>query len=170
MRTALLGLAALGLAACGGSETPKPTADAPPGAETPAGPAAAPETPVAPAGLTGPAAGKWKMTMTSSTGMAMPGQEYCYEKQISLEEAQAMQQQAGVTCTEQSFTPVAGGFTGHSVCKIESMTMTTDQKITGDFNTKYTIEGTTSIDPAPPGMPNPTTTTITMERLGDCTP
>jgi hypothetical protein len=42
-------------------------------------------------------------------------------------------------------------------------------KVTGDFNTAYTMEMTSSMDPAPPGMPMPSTSTIQMERLGDCT-
>jgi hypothetical protein len=32
------------------------------------------------------------------------------------------------------------------------------------------MEINSSMDPAPPGMTNPSVTTIKMERLGDCTP
>ena len=53
---------------------------------------------------------------------------------------------------------------------MDGTTITTDSKIMGDFNTAYTMDMTSSIDPAPPGMPNPSTTTIKMVRLGDCPP
>jgi hypothetical protein len=81
-----------------------------------------------------------------------------------------MQKQAGVICTENTFTPVAGGIDGHSVCTMDAMKITTDSKILGDFNTAYTMEMTSTMDPAPGGMPQPSTTTIKMTRLGDCPP
>jgi hypothetical protein len=157
----------LSAAACSGpANTPAETATG----ETATTPAeTAPAAPaMSAAELNGPIAGKWKVTITSA-GMTLPPQEVCYDKQMSLEEAQKMQQQAGVTCSEQSYTPAPGGMTGHSVCMMENMTVTTDMKVTGDFNTAYTMEMTSSMDPAPPGMPTPSTSTIQMERLGDCT-
>lgn len=159
--------AALMLAACGGPTTPATDGATP---EAAAAPAAAP----AAAALNGPIAGKWKITVSSS-GMTMPPQEVCYAKQVSMEEAQQMQQSAGITCTENSFVPTAGGMTGHSVCKMAAnaampeTTLTTDIKVTGDFNTAYTMESTSTMDPMPAGMPpGPSVTSIKMERLGDC--
>lgn len=153
--------AALLLAACGGEKT-EPAAPATPAAETPAAAAPAASTPLA-----GPAAGKWKVSV-SAGGMDIPPNEICYAKQMNMEEAQAMQQQAGMTCTEQTFG--ADGKSGHSVCSMQGMTVTTDFSVTGDFNTAYTMQMTSSMDPAPPGMPQPSTTTVKMERLGDCDP
>jgi len=153
------------LAACSG-ETSAPTTQTPSAGETPA--AAAP-APSAAASLTGPAAGKWRSTTTAG-GMTMPAMEICYDKQMTMEDAQALQRSAGVDCSENTYNATAGGMTGRSVCKMGDMTITSDMKVTGDFNTAYTMEITSSMAPAPPGMPNPSITTIRMERLGDCTP
>ena len=151
--------AALMLAACGGPS--EPAAD---GAATPAmaaAPAAAPAS-----AISGPIAGKWQITITSA-GMTLPPQQTCYEKQMTMEEAQKMQQDAGMTCSEQTYAP--DGKSGHSVCTLQGMTVTSDYKVTGDFNTSYTMEMTSAIDPAPPGLAGPSTTTVKMDRLGDCT-
>ena len=156
--------AALMLAACG--DKTEPTLDGAPAAPAATSETAAPAA--APAGLAaGPAAGKWKVSV-STGGMDIPPNEMCYAKQVSMEEAQKMQQQAGMTCTEQTYA--ADGKSGHSVCAMQGMTITTDFSVTGDFNTAYTMQMTSSMDPAPPGMPQPSTSTIKMERLGDCDP
>ena len=73
------------------------------------------------------------MTMTTQ-GMSMPPTEICYEKQMTMEEAQAVQAEAGVDCSENTFNATPGGMTGHSVCKMGDMTMTSDTKVVGDFN------------------------------------
>lgn len=165
MKFAIAAAAAALLAACSG-ETPAPATENPAAGETPA--AAAP-APAAAASLTGPAAGKWRSTTTAG-GMTMPPMEICYDKQMTMQDAQALQQSAGVDCSENTYNATSGGMTGRSVCKMGDMTITSDMKVTGDFNTAYTMDITSSMAPAPPGMPNPSTTTITMERLGDCTP
>ena len=117
----------------------------------------------------GPAAGKWKVTTTVS-GQTMPAQEVCYEKQVSFAEAEKMQQQAGITCSEQSYKRDGAVLVGHSVCTINAMTMTTDTRVTGDLKTKYTMDMTTKMDPPP--MPNMAESkmSIAMERLGECDP
>lgn len=156
--------AALMLAGCG--DKSEPTLDGAPAAPAATSETAAPAA--APSGLAaGPAAGKWKVSV-STGGMDIPPNEMCYAKQVSMEEAQTMQQQAGMTCTEQTYA--ADGKSGHSVCAMQGMTITTDFTVTGDFNTAYTMQMTSSMDPAPPGMPQPSTSTIKMERLGDCDP
>lgn len=151
--------AALALAACGGPTKPGTTSEA-------AAPEAAPAAPAAANAISGPIAGKWQVTITSA-GMALPAQEICYEKQMTMEEAQKMQQDSGMSCSEQTFAP--DGKSGHSVCTMQGMTVTSDYKVTGDFNTSYTMDMTTSMNPAPAGVPNPSSTSIKMDRLGDCT-
>jgi hypothetical protein len=137
---------------------------------TPAVTPAAPAEVVAPPELVdGPAAGKWKIT-TAMAGQTMPSQEICYHKQVSFAEAQEMQQQAGVTCTEQSYKREGGVMVGHSVCTANGTKMTTDMRVTGDMNTKYTMDMTTSMDPPPMPSMAETKMSITMERLGDCDP
>ena len=161
--------AALGLAACGPSEPASDTATTAPAtdsaAPTPAAPSAA-----APA-IEGPAAGKWRMTMTAM-GQTMPPTETCIAKQVSLEEAEKMQQQAGVTCSEQSYRKEGDAWIGHSVCTMTSagtpMKVTSDSRVTGDLSSKYTIEMTNRMDPAPMPSMAEQKMTIAAERLGDC--
>jgi hypothetical protein len=170
MRLALTiaALTALGLAACDS----KPAADGatasdPAAATTPAAPAAT----AAAAGIEGPAAGKWRMTMTTM-GQTMPASELCYEKQVSFAEAEKMQQQAGVTCSEQSYRRDGDAFVGHSVCTMDAggapVKVTTETRVTGDFSSKYTIDMTSKMDPPP--MPSMTEQKISIvsERIGDC--
>lgn len=158
-------VAALLLAACGGAETPAPAAETPI-VETPAVEAA---PAAAPAALDGPVAGLWKITVTTS-GMTLPAQERCYPKQVSLAEAEAIQAEAGLTCSENTYAPAAGGgYTGRSVCTANGMTITSDMTVQGDFNTAYTMDITAKMSPVPPGAPETITTSTRMERVGDCT-
>jgi hypothetical protein len=161
----LAAFAALGLAACGG-EKPATTDGAAPAAES-----AAPAPAAAAPAIEGPAAGKWSIAVTAM-GQTMPATEVCYEKQVSLEEAQKTQQQAGVDCSEQSFKREGGGWIGHSVCTMDAAgqktTITTDSRITGDFSSKYTMDITSKMDPAPMAGMEEQKMIMTAERLGDC--
>ncbi len=170
MRFALaVTVAALGLVACSPGEpaadSAATTADAPQ-------PAAAPAVPApANAPIEGPAAGKWRVTI-SSMGQTLPPNEQCIAQQVSLAEAEKMQQQAGVTCSEQSYRREGDAWIGHSVCTMDNagspMTMITDTRVTGDFSSKYTMDITSKMDPPP--MPNMAEQKMTMsaERIGDC--
>ncbi|HOY77436.1 MAG TPA: hypothetical protein PLN33_06495 [Hyphomonadaceae bacterium] len=155
--------AALMLSACSGENAAAPTDGATPAAGTPAAAPAAAGNP-----MNGPIAGEWEATITAG-GMTVPAAKICYDRRITMEEAQKMQQGAGVTCTEETNAP--DGKSGHSVCTMQGMKITSDYKVTGDFNTAYTMDVTASIDPAPPGMPNPSTTSIKMTYVGpQCAP
>jgi hypothetical protein len=166
----LAALAALGLAACDS----KPAADG--AATTGDSSAAAPAGPAAPepaasaalaADMEGPSAGKWRVTI-SSEGMPVMPNEVCYKAKTTLAEAEQAQRQAGVTCSEQSYRREGDAIVSHSVCTVQGMKMTTDMRVTGDFNAKYTMDMTTTMDPAPaPGM-GTTKMSIVSERIGDC--
>lgn len=160
--------AAFGLAACGPSE---PASTAAPAANSAAPAPAAPAAPSTPPAIEGPAAGKWRMTVTAM-GQTMPPTEYCYEKQVSLEEAAKMQQQASVNCSEQSYRKDGDDWIGHSVCTMQSagtpMKITQDSRVTGDFSSKYTIEIISKMDPPPMPSMAEQKMTMTAERLGDC--
>lgn len=162
--------AALMLSACGGgSSTPTPTASESAG---PSGPAAGMTPLSANSDLPGPKPGLWKMTITSM-GQTLPAQETCVEKAMSFQEAQEMQKQVGVTCSEQSFKKEGDTVIGRSVCTMDMggkpTTITSDTKITGDYNSKYTMEVVGKMDPAPMPQMAETSTTIVAERVGDCT-
>ncbi len=117
--------------------------------------------------IDGPAPGKWRLT-TMMHGQAMPPVEVCYDHKVSFEEAQAMQKQAGVTCSENSYRRDGASVVGHSVCMMDKTKMTTDTRITGDFSSAYTMEITSSMDPAPmPAMAH-SEMQIKAERLGGC--
>jgi hypothetical protein len=161
-------IAALGLAGC--NKTEPAATDGASSTPAPAAETAAPAAAAAPA-VEGPAAGKWKITMTTM-GQTMPATETCYATQTSFADAQKMQQQAGVTCTEQSYNREGDAVVGHSVCTSDiagkTTKITTDTHITGDLKTKYTMDMTSVMDPAPaPGM-SEQKITMTAERLGDC--
>jgi hypothetical protein len=164
--------AALGLAACGPSEPASDTAStATPSADTTAPAAAAPATPATPPAIEGPAAGKWRMTVTAM-GQTMPATEQCFDKQVSLEEAEKMQQTAGITCSEQSYRKEGDAWIGHSVCTMQGagtpMKVTQDSRVTGDFSSRYTIDMTSKMDPPPMPSMAEQKMTITAERIGDC--
>jgi len=169
MRFALaLAIGALGLAACGPGE---PAADSAASVTDAVAPAPAPAATAAPA-LEGPAAGKWRISMTNMMGLTLPSTEVCYAEQVSLAEAEKMQQQAGVTCSEQSYRREGDAWVGHSVCNMDAggtpMRVTTDMRVTGDFASKYTMDITSRMDPAPMPDMAETKMIMTAERIGDC--
>jgi hypothetical protein len=118
--------------------------------------------------IDGPAPGQWKMTMAMDNGMTLPEQEICYKERISFEDAQKMQAEAGMECSEQSFKRDGAAVVGHAVCTMNGMKIVTDTRVTGDFDTAYEMEITSTMDPAP--MPDMAKTTMkaSMTRIGDC--
>jgi hypothetical protein len=161
-------------AACGEkTDTPAtPAADAGASGPNAATAAATPAPAAAPADAPGQMAkGNWRYT-TTMMGRTVPATEFCYKTDVSVDEAQKMQQQTGTTCSEQSFKHEGDAFVGHMVCTTDvagkKMTTTTDMRVTGDFKTKYTIDQTSKMDPEPaPGM-GEMKMTIMAERIGDC--
>ncbi len=101
--------------------------------------------------------------------MTLPPQEACYEKQMTMEEAQKMQQDAGMTCSEQTYAP--DGKSGHSVCTMQGMTITSDFTVVGDFNTVLHDGDEDHDGPGPAGRPGrPVTSSVKMDRIGDAPP
>ncbi len=162
----LAAVAALALAACGGSDTPAATDPAATpetaAAETPAAPAAVP------ASLMGPAVGQWEIT-SKMGDMALPPSKMCVDKQLTIEDAQNMQQQSGTTCEGYNFQPDGGRVNGTYTCTDASGTKTAVQMtMEGDVNTAYSTTMIMTRDPAQPGVPNPFTISMSAKRLGDC--
>ena len=159
--------AALALAACGGAETPATDGAAP---ETAAMEPAAAPAPAAPAALLGPAAGEWEFA-SKMGDMALPAARQCITEQLTLADAQAKQQAAGLACDGYNFQPDGAKVSGTYTCTDETgAKMSIQMALEGDVNTAYTSTMVTTRDPAPPGMPNPFTMTINAKRLGDCPP
>jgi hypothetical protein len=162
----LAAVAALALAACGGSNTPAATdpAATPETAstETPAAPAAIPTA------LMGPAAGQWEIT--SKIGdMAVPASKICVDKQLTMEEAQSIQQQTGTSCTDYNFQQAGGAINGTYTCTDATGAKTAVQMtLEGDVNTAYSTNMVMTRDAVQPGVPNPFTITMSAKRLGDC--
>ncbi|MBB3893455.1 ABC-type amino acid transport substrate-binding protein [Phenylobacterium haematophilum] len=134
--------------------------------------AAAPAAPAAPAlaaaDLEGPKPGKWKMTTNLSAAPKPVTVETCVA-QTSFKDMDAAKQQAGVTCSEQSYRREGADIVGHSVCTIQGgMKVITDSRISGDFTSRYTIDAKTVMDPAPTPAMKETTMKVTAERIGDC--
>jgi hypothetical protein len=100
-------------------------------------------------------------------GQTMPAMESCLGE-TSFEQMQQSQQQAGADCTVEPFRREGGAMVSKSSCAIDGMTMASDIRITGDFDSAYTTEVTTTMTPAPmPGMET-TSISIAAQRLGDC--
>ena len=117
--------------------------------------------------LEGPKPGKWKMT-TVMAAMPQPvTMEVCIPK-TSFKEMQTANQQAGVTCTEQTLTRQGGDYVGHSTCTHPGGKVTIDSRFSGDFSSKYTMETKTVMDPAPTPAMKELIMNVTAERLGDC--
>ena len=134
--------------------------------------AAAPAAPAAPAlaaaDLEGPKPGKWKMTTNLSAAPKPVTVETCVA-QTSFKDMDAAKQQAGVTCSEQSYRREGADIVGHSVCTIQGgMKVITDSRISGDFTSRYTVDAKTVMDPAPTPAMKETTMKVTAERIGDC--
>jgi hypothetical protein len=133
------------------------------------GKTSAPVAGVPDAMMDGPAPGQWRLT-TVMAGQAMPPVEVCYKERVTFAEAQKMQDQAGITCSENTYKRDGAAVLGHSVCFMEETKtkMVTDTRITGDFNTAYTMELKSTMDPAPMPEMAQTEMSVKAERLGDC--
>jgi putative hemolysin len=160
----LAAAAALSLAACGQGDG---KVDAEGAGETVKRP-----TP-APGKMDAPRPGLWRVTTRMSgvpEGMAMPSVETCI-KQGGFEDLRpgGAQMPEGVDCSEQSFRRDGNAMVGHSVCTLPDGTRTeSDTRVTGDFDSRYTMEVKTRTTPAPTPSAAQMTMTMTAERIGDC--
>ena len=99
----------------------------------------------------------------------IPAQEICITAEmVNDTEWSKSQLPKDMDCPVMTQRVEGGAIIAHSVCKVNGHTLTGDTRTFGDFRDSYTVETTSSVDPAPPGMPNPTKMTIKAERVGDC--
>jgi hypothetical protein len=73
-----------------------------------------------------------------------------------------------MTCTEQTIDRVGNTIVSHAACTRQGGKIVVDSRMTGDFNSRYTVESTTVMDPAPAPSMGEMKMTIVAERLGDC--
>lgn len=166
--TALAGLTALTLAACGQGGAGGDDSGNAPDATEPA--AAGP----APGRMDGPKPGLWRVT-TAVTGMpagvTLPSIETCIRRQdfSEMQRGPTGRMPDDVDCSEQTFRREGDAMVGRSVCTMSDGARTeSDIRITGDFERRYTMEVTNRTTPAPsPGMAT-NSMTMTAERIGDC--
>jgi hypothetical protein len=172
MRVAIFCLAGVALlGACSKAPTAS-TASA--SATAPAAPAAA-AAPAAP-GLferPHPKAGLWEMAMTSNAG---PGVSFTSQVCIDAStEGSAFQgggpRSVSKACGDQKISAApGGGFAMDATCKADGRTITTHMVASGDFNSAYTLDMTSQMDPAPPGFSGGMHTQVKARWLGACKP
>ena len=161
---ALAGVAGLVLTACGQGEDTSPATEAAGGADP------APVT----AGLDGPRPGLWRITARvpgMPEGVAMPPFETCVTRQdfSEMQRGPGQERPEDVRCSEQSFRRDGDAMVGRSVCEMPNGGRAeTDFRATGDFSSRYSMEVTTRMTPAPAPSMAETTMTMTAERIGDC--
>jgi hypothetical protein len=166
MRHAVLCLAAAAVAGC--SPGPGEAAgDAPS--------AAAPVAAMAPRPK--PRVGVWETAMVMPAGAT--GQSIRVVSQVCLDEASLKDDAwtpggtppggAAPDCT-QEFQQSAGGYSFTSVCKTAQGTSSTSGVARGDFNSAYSMDMTTKMEPAPSGVPPETKMTVDARWVGPCAP
>ncbi len=151
-----------------------PTAGQTGGASAPSpAPTAAPASPVQAAGLLPhPKAGLWKMSMAMDAGPGIRmGGEICLDAQTEQAAFTAGPQARSKDCSEPAFgVAPGGGVTFDTTCKREGRTVRMHGVATGDFNSAYAMDTTTSMDPAPPGAPAEMKMHMQAQWLGPCRP
>ncbi len=132
---------------------------------------AAPAAP-GPAALLGrphPKPGLWRTTVTTNAGpgVSMTG-ELCLD--AANEDMAFSSNGHGFSkdCDPVKYQAADGGFGFTTVCHIGRRTVTTTGTATGDFKSDYSVDLTTQMDPAPPGLPGRMSTVIHAKWEGPC--
>lgn len=125
--------------------------------------------PVALLGRPHPKVGLWRTTVSTNAGpgVSMTG-ELCLD--ASNEEAAFSANGKGFNrdCDPVKYQSATGGIGFTTVCHTEKRTITTTGVASGDFKTNYSVDVTTRLDPAPPGLPGQVHTTIRAKWEGAC--
>lgn len=159
----VLGLAALG--ACS-----KPAADS----AAKSAPAAA-RPAVATPGLFArphPKAGLWKTTMSTDAGpgLRMSG-EICLDASTEDSAFANRPKNMKADCAKTSFGPNPGGGVAFSTtCTANGRKITTRGVASGDFDSAYTVDVTTTMDPPPAGVAPDVSSRIEARWMGPCKP
>lgn len=120
--------------------------------------------------IKGPKPGKWQVTTSVETPMGsttLPASEICITKE-ELEYPQGVTDVEGGECSVSPLRRQGDAIVGTSVCQISGTRATSELRITGDFNQRYTTEVVTRLDPPPAPQMTQTRMTLSAQRLGDC--
>lgn len=164
-------LAALTLttAACSKRDEAAKTAADPAATTAPAAADGATPATAATLGIPKPRLGKWRMTAEMpGTPVTAPPTEVCYTAEMVENADWASQKPPSMDCSDMRTAYAGGVITSHGVCTTSGRTMTFDVRTTGDFSKRYTVESSTLVEPATPGMQNPMRMKITAEWVGAC--
>lgn len=95
-------------------------------------------------------AGLWEIIMTMSGGRTMTMSQCTDEEtdRLMMTFSNPMTQSA---CSRQDFRRTATGYSGDSTCSIAGRSVTSHTDVTGDFNSAYTVQVTSSGDGATAG-------------------
>ncbi|MES2032641.1 MAG: DUF3617 family protein [Pseudomonadota bacterium] len=174
MRTMTTGLvlAALTLttAACSKKdETAKPATGEPAAAAAPAAAGTPTATAASVLGIPKPKLGKWRMTSEMpDVPIKMPPTEICYTAEMVANGDWASQKPPSMDCSGMRTTFVGGVIHSQGTCIGNGRKMTFDVRTTGDFSHRYTVESSTLVEPATPGLKNPMRMKIAAEWIGPC--
>ncbi len=118
-----------------------------------------------------PKPGLWRTSVTTNAGpgVSMTG-ELCLD--ATNEEAAFSSSGHGFSkdCDPIRYQGAEGGFGFSTVCHIGRRTVTTSGTATGDFQSNYSVDLTTRMEPAPLGLPAQMSTAIRAKWEGPCPP
>lgn len=122
----------------------------------------------------GPKPGLWRATMAMDgmpEGMVPTFTICTTERKFEPPEgAGPTEGPADIQCSQLAFRREGEGFTGSSTCTLpKGVTMKQTTRVSGDYESRYVMESTTTTELDPTGQ-GARTTTMTFERLGECPP
>ena len=123
-----------------------------------------------PAAMDGPLPGLWRITTSTDAMPAGPAPtttETCVAH-ATFETPNVTNSAPGVDCTSAGFHREGDAMVGSTTCTMQGgMKTEVNTRVTGDFNTRYTMVATSKVTGTPVAMPD-TVVTVNAERLGDC--
>ncbi len=142
-----------------------------PEAQGPSASAPSAPGPMALMGRPHPKLGLWRTTISTSVGpgFSLAG-ELCLDASNEDRAFSGNGRGFGKDCEPMTYKAAAGGYGFTAVCRIGRRTVTTTGLASGDFKSDYSVDLTTSMDPAPSGMPAQLHSQIRAKWEGPCPP
>ena len=115
-------------------------------------------------------AGLWEMKVVKTGAVPEMTMQHCTDETTDKQMSTAFSPMSKEICSKNDVQQTATGYTTDSVCSVAGVSMTSHSDISGDFNSAYTIKGTSHREGGPAGVPRDSTTTIEAKWLGACKP